>query len=96
MFRNTRWKTTTLAAVAATCGVAAGFALAQAAAPARAAGQYTMVGGRTEGATAKVIYIIDSQNKELLAVRWNQGQNRLDGIGYRSIAQDADGQGRSR
>jgi hypothetical protein len=86
----------TLAAAAVSCGLAAGFALAQAAAPARAAGQYTMVGGRTEGATAKVVYIIDSQNKELLAVRWNQGQNRLDGIGYRSIAQDADAQGRSR
>ncbi len=96
MFRDTRWKTTTLAAAAVTCGIAGGFALAQAAAPARAAGQYTMVGGRTEGATAKVVYIIDSQNKELMAVRWNQGQNRLDGIGFRSITQDADASGRSR
>lgn len=96
MSRNFRWKTTTVASAAVSCGIAAGFALAQAATPVRGAGQYTMVGGRTEGSTAKVVYIIDSQNKELLAVRWNQGQNRLDGIGYRSLAQDADAQGRSR
>lgn len=75
---------------------AAGLALAQPAGAQRAQGQYTMVGARSQGAAAKAVYIIDSQNREMIAVRWNQGQNRIDGLGYRNLAVDADAQGRSR
>jgi hypothetical protein len=75
---------------------AAGLAVAQPANAPRAQGQYTMVGARSQGTAAKAIYIIDSQNREMIAVRWNQGQNRLDGLGYRNLAVDADAQGRSR
>lgn len=58
----------------------------------RARGEYTMVAGRIMGGSTHVAYVVDTANQEMIAVRWNEGQKSLDGIGYRNIAQDAQAQ----
>lgn len=56
----------------------------------RARGQYTMVAGELRsGGEASAIYIIDSINQEMIAVRWNQSRDQLDGLDYRSLQMDA-------
>ena len=37
---------------------------------------------------AEVVYLVDTVNRELIAVRWDQGRKSLTGIGYRNL--DAD------
>ncbi len=70
-----------LALVSALAGAQAGAA--------RARGEYTMVSGATSAGGPQAIFVIDSANQEVLALRWNQGRQSLDTIGYRSIATDA-------
>jgi len=53
----------------------------------RVAGAYTMVGGQIVGGSPSVVYIIDANNNEMVAVRWIN--NRLDGIGFRDLAADS-------
>jgi hypothetical protein len=49
-----------------------------------------MVAGQIQGGgSASAIYISDSINEEIVAVRWNQSRNELDGIDYRSLVEDA-------
>jgi hypothetical protein len=55
----------------------------------RARGEYTMVSGATSAGGPQAIFVVDSANQEFLALRWNQGRQSLDTIGYRSIATDA-------
>lgn len=57
--------------------------------PQRARGQYTMVGGDIVGGNTNAIYVLDSVNQELVAIRWSESQKRLEGIGYRDLAADA-------
>ncbi|MEZ6233162.1 MAG: hypothetical protein R3B68_03125 [Phycisphaerales bacterium] len=57
--------------------------------PGRARGVYTMVNGVIQGGNADAIWIIDSANQEMVVVRWNDGRNTLEGIGYRSLSEDA-------
>jgi hypothetical protein len=47
-----------------------------------------MVGGKLLGGDP-VIYITDSTNQELLALRWDQGAGRLEAMAFRSLTQDA-------
>lgn len=55
----------------------------------RARGQYSMVAGELRsGGQASAIYIIDSINEEMIAVRWNQSRDQLDGLDYRSLEMD--------
>jgi hypothetical protein len=58
----------------------------------RARGEYTLVAGRIIGGSTHAVYIIDTANQEMVAVRWNEGQKGLDGIGYRNLAADAQAQ----
>ena len=63
----------------------------------RARGDYTMVSGRIQGSVESAIYIVDANNLELVAVRWDRSRRNLAPIGYRSLAQDfgrVDAQGR--
>lgn len=53
----------------------------------RGNGNYTMVGGQIVGGSPSVVYIVDSNNNEMVAVRWIN--NRLEGIGYRDLAADS-------
>lgn len=55
----------------------------------RARGEYTMVAGKVQGLTAAAIYIVDSNNAELLAVRWDQSRKTLAPMGFRDLSMDA-------
>lgn len=54
----------------------------------RASGQYTCVGGATIGGYTNVIYVLDSANREIVALKWNDGTKQLEGIGYRDLVTD--------
>ena len=54
----------------------------------RARGDYTLVGGDTSSGNANAIYILDTSNRELVAVRWNQSTKKLEGLGYRDLSRD--------
>lgn len=57
--------------------------------PTRARGDYTMVAGEIRAGNASAIWLMDKSNQELVAVRWDEGRKILDGIGYRSLIDDA-------
>ena len=54
----------------------------------RARGQYTLVSGRTMSGGADAVYVVDSSNQELVALRWDTGKQSLLGLGYRNLAGD--------
>ncbi|MCA9302569.1 MAG: hypothetical protein KC996_00455 [Phycisphaerales bacterium] len=54
----------------------------------RARGEYTLVGGQTSSGNSNAIYVLDTANRELVALRWNPNTSSLEGIGYRNLAQD--------
>jgi len=54
----------------------------------RARGDYTMVGGRVQGGIANAVYIIDSANREMIALQWDEARKELLGVGYRDLAAD--------
>ncbi len=54
----------------------------------RVGGQYTCVGGKTIGGYTNVIYVLDSANREMVGLRWNDGTKQLEGIGYRDLVED--------
>lgn len=56
--------------------------------PGRIRGEYTMVSGKTVMGNGDAVYVLDSANRELVAMRWDQGRRSLVGIGYRNL--DAD------
>jgi len=56
---------------------------------ARARGEYTMLSGKATGSSSHVIYILDSSNQDLVAVRWNESTKSLDNIGYRDLREDS-------
>lgn len=58
----------------------------------RGRGEYTMVSGRMQGTPEAAIYIIDANNLELVAVKWNRSRKQLDGVGFRDLAADQQGQ----
>jgi hypothetical protein len=35
-----------------------------------------------------VIYVLDSANREMVGLRWNDGTKQLEGIGYRDLVED--------
>lgn len=65
-----------------------GIAGAQAVAERRVGGRYSCVGGKTLGGYTNVIYVLDSANREMVALRWNDGLKQLEGIGYRDLVTD--------
>ena len=63
----------------------------------RPRGEYTMVAGQAQGISESVIYIVDSTNQEILAMRWDRSRKSLAGIGYRNMSVDSgrpEGRGR--
>ena len=54
----------------------------------RVRGEYTVVGGQTIGENASTIYVIDSANRELVSLRWNDSTKALEGIGFRDLVRD--------
>ncbi|PCI07676.1 hypothetical protein COB72_09820 [bacterium] len=55
----------------------------------RARGEYSIVGGSTIGGVSSTIYVLDSANRELIALSWNDSAKSLDGIGYRDLSLDS-------
>jgi hypothetical protein len=64
-------------------------AVGQNAQPGRARGDYTMVAGKTISGGPSAVYIVDSANQELVALRWDQAKQQMVGMGYRSLTGDA-------
>lgn len=54
----------------------------------RAHGQYGVVAGRFQGGVEAAMYIVDSANEELLALRWDRSRKAISVLGYRDMAQD--------
>ncbi|HYF14393.1 MAG TPA: hypothetical protein VD971_04890 [Phycisphaerales bacterium] len=61
----------------------------------RARGDYTMVSGRTNSGGPSAVYVVDSANQEVIALKWDQSKQVMVGIGYRSLLNDSRG-GRGR
>lgn len=81
---------------AAMLAVLVGLSLAPSRAPAqgaqpdfRARGEYTMVTGRITAGSQPVVYVVDSANGEVVAMRWDNNRDQFNGVGYRSIQTDA-------
>jgi len=55
----------------------------------RARGEYSIVGGATIGGVSSVIYVLDTINRELIALNWNDSTKSLEGVGYRDLSLDA-------
>lgn len=54
----------------------------------RAGGQYICVGGQTIDGYTNVVYVLDSANRELIALRWDESLKQLNGVGYRDLDED--------
>lgn len=55
----------------------------------RPRGNYLMVSGHATGVSGNIVYIVDTVNQELLALRYQRAAGRLDPLGYRSLAADS-------
>jgi hypothetical protein len=55
----------------------------------RVRGEYAIVGGETLGDNASTVYVLDSANRELVALRWNDSTKSLEGVGFRDLVRDA-------
>ncbi len=55
----------------------------------RARGEYTMVAGKVTGSSAHAVYVVDSSNQDLIALRWSETTKSLEAIGYRDLKEDA-------
>jgi hypothetical protein len=55
----------------------------------RARGEYTMVSGRVTQGSIPVVYVVDSANGEVIALRWDNNKQSFAGVGYRNMLQDA-------
>lgn len=55
----------------------------------RARGKYIMAAGGVKGVQSNAVYVVDEVNQELMAITYNHNTKRLEGIGYRNLAYDA-------
>ncbi len=55
----------------------------------RARGEYTLVAGKVTGSSAHAVYVVDSSNQDLIALRWSETTKTLEPIGYRDLKEDA-------
>jgi len=58
----------------------------------RPAGDYIVVGGSTTGGFTNAIYVLDTANRELVALRWNESTKSLEGSGFRDLVDDLRGE----
>lgn len=62
----------------------------------RAPGEYVLIGGEMRGGNASAVWVLDSINQELVAVRWDESRDNLNGIGFRDLDADAHAKGGQR
>lgn len=58
--------------------------------PKRATGQYAIVDGQIQGVAEAAIYVYDTSNQEMLALRWDRSRKALQVLGHRDVAADAE------
>ena len=51
-------------------------------------GKYAMVSGRAQGSVPYLLYIVDQNSRQMVAVRYNVQQNLLEGMGYADLVKD--------
>ena len=51
-------------------------------------GKYAMVAGRAQGSVPYLLYIVDQNSRQMVAVRYNVQQNMLEGMGYADLVKD--------
>ena len=49
-------------------------------------GEYTMVSGRANGSTPYILYIVDQNSRELVAIRYDTSKRLVEGMGYADLA----------
>tara|TARA_E500000318_G_scaffold85651_2_gene81757 strand:- start:16124 stop:16456 length:333 start_codon:yes stop_codon:yes gene_type:complete len=54
----------------------------------RVRGVYTVIGSDTLGETASTIHVLDSANREIVSLRWNESTKALEGLGFRDLVRD--------
>ena len=52
-------------------------------------GDYMMASGRTNGSTTNILYIVDQNSRELVAIRYDESKKLIEGMGYADLAKDA-------
>jgi hypothetical protein len=55
---------------------------------ARIRGEYAMVAGAVSGSEPSLVYILDTVNQDLIAVRYRTDEKRIEGIGARNVRGD--------
>ncbi|MEM0982325.1 MAG: hypothetical protein AAGI17_00075 [Planctomycetota bacterium] len=56
--------------------------------PARSPGNYLLVGGQINRGDSNGIWVVDTNNRDMVLLRWQQGNTGFEGLGYRSLAND--------
>lgn len=56
--------------------------------PMRPRGEYTVVGGEVAGSNANALYVLDSANREMVGLLWDESRRQILGLGYRDLALD--------
>jgi hypothetical protein len=52
-------------------------------------GDYTMVAGHVNGSTPDILYIVDQNSRELVAIRYDTPKRLIQGMGYADLAAHA-------
>mgnify|MGYP001468225263 CR=1 FL=1 len=52
-------------------------------------GKYAVVAGRAQGSVPYLLYILDQNSRQLVAVRYNVQKDILEGMGYRDMVKDS-------
>jgi hypothetical protein len=55
---------------------------------ARQRGEYALIAGRVQGAQVSGVYVLDSANRDLVALVWSRTRSRFEPVGYRSLVED--------
>lgn len=64
--------------------------------PQRGRGQYVAVPAKVQGLSTGVMYIADTANEELLALRWDKGTGTFEVVGFRDLVNDVAAGGKGR
>ncbi len=51
-------------------------------------GKYAMVAGRAQGSSPYILYIVDQNSRQLVAIRYDTSKRILEGMGYADLATD--------
>lgn len=64
--------------------------------PQRGRGQYVAVPAKVQGLSTGVMYIADTANEELVALRWDKGAGTFEVVGFRDLVNDVAAGGKGR